>query len=757
MSDFFLYIFAKKIMRIKLIILFICCSSLLFSQIIEGGDIGIVSITPNKTSKELIKKVINNYKNNIPEKQDFYQYNSYIKFLITTNRDSILNDRLYIPKKSKEKKQKKGNDIEMLDILNKGHIFIGERAMQHFYSNEKGYKNIVKANRVAGLKSPLYEFAAMDIQSLNLKDPYFVFLGRKYNNPISKSGLNKYRYYIIDTIDYKGLETIKVKFRPIGDSVKKHLRGHVWIDKNTRGIVKFNVNEASSKKENQIISEYHLKEGSWFPLKQSFEINTGKYDYVAETLEKNKQGVTVLDTFSKSQPIMVYGNTYFSDLEINTPIDKKTFRGHESEIDSKAFNLTQKEWKSYRQGIELNEIEKKTYLNLDSIGEKIKADRTLTFGRAVLSGMYPIKMIDLDLTSIINYNDYEGFRLGSAFKTNHLFDDRWQLEANLAYGFEDHNWKYGVGTSYLLNKPNYGIIGIHYSDDISPFGAQQFTMKSPYRDFRENLDRFHNDLYTKEKKFNLYFQQDFLNTAIFKFNISRNQREAAFNYTYNNENTFDFFNLELAVKWSPKSKFARTDFGKVTLENNFPTFQLNTTKGINGLGGDYDYTKFDIKLQHEIENPLGKTNILINSGIVFGDTPLTNLYAGNGNSSLRNGVFKNFNLAGTTSFETMGEGEFFSDRFSSIHINHYLPTFKILKKPIQTSLIYRGLIGDLNHKEDHSIEFNTLENYYQEAGFEVDNLFFIFGLGSYYRFGAYHLNNEGENFSVKLTAKIQLF
>ncbi len=752
-------------MKIQPIVLFLFFFKLFQAQVIDGGQMNTVSIFPDKKSKNLIREVIENHKKNSPEKQKFYQYNAYTKFLITTNRDSILKDRLYVsPPKKKEKEKgltitigEDHEDITLLDILKKGHIFIGERAMEHYYSKQKGRKNIVKANRIAGLKSPLYEFAAMDIQSVNLKDPYFIFLGVKYINPISKAGLGKYRYQIVDTLSINGRPTVEVKFRPIGDSVRKHLRGNVWIDQETFGIAKFNVNEATSKKTNEIISEYQLKNGSWFPIRQSFKFNTGRYDYVAETLEEDGKGVIVLDTLSKSQPIMVYGNTYFNSLKINEWIDKKVFRGYESEVDSKAYRLTQEEWKQYRQGIELDEVEKSTYLNLDSIGEKVKADRFIKYGRVALTGYYPIKKVDLDLTSLFNYNEYEGIRLGTRFKTNHEFHDRWQFEGNVAYGFKDHHWKYGAGVSYLVNKPNYGILGVHYSDDVNSFGAQQFAMKSPYRDFRENLDRFHNDLFVKEKKGSIFYQHDFFNTATFKVKFSRNQKEAAFDYAYENQSKFDFFDLEFGLKWSPKSKFARTDYGKVTLENNFPVFQFDLTQGLKSFEADFDYTKLDLQMQHQIENPFGKMNLQVNSGIVFGAVPLMNLYAGNGNSSLKNGVFKNFNAAGTNSFETMGEGEFFSDRFASIQLKQYFPTFKLFKKPILTNWVYRGIIGNIEDEEKHSLNFNTLEHYYQETGFEANNLFLIFGLGAYYRLGAYHLKDQGENFSVKLTAKINLF
>ena len=719
-----------------------------------------VKITADNQAKNLIKKVLQEQKKNAPEAQSNFQYSSYFKMLITSNRDSILKDRLYTPEK-KENPAKKGKgleigleNIEMIDVLKRGHIFIAERAIDHYYSKEYGKKNIIQANRFSGVKSPVYETAALEAQSFDLSQPEFVFLGNKFVNPISNQGITEYRYKIIDTTFINQRSAINVAFKPIGDSIEGHLRGNVWIDKATLGVMKFDVDQAKTKKHNEIIGEYELIEGSWFPSLLHFKINAGRYDYVSEKITETEHEIH-LDTIKKSQPILLLGVTHFNNRKVNTPIDKKIFRGYESEVMPQAFSLTPEQMQTYRQGYELDSIEYNTYQYIDSLGKAAKVDKWIRLGRAAMTGSAKIGRVDLDLTSIYNYNPYEGNRLGARFKTNYDFDDRWGLEGYFAYGFKDHRWKYGGGVSYLVNKPYFGIIGVRYFDDISNFASPTYSFENNYRNFRENLDRFNNDLFTKERNGTLYYQQDFWKTFSGKISLSRNQKEAVFGYQYLGENVFDFFDIALGVKWSPNDNYTRTEFGKVVLDQNSPVFQANVTQGIKALGGEYQYTRLDFKAQHQWNNPIGNLDILLRSGWAWGDLPLTNAYVGNGNTYLETGVFNNFTVAGENSFETMGIGEFYSDKYASFQVKQNIKGIKIFKKDLDINWLYRSLIGDMNQPEKHSFAIKSPSDYFQETGVELHNVFSIFGLGAYYRFGSYHLEHESQNFAVKMTVKIK--
>jgi hypothetical protein len=117
-----------------------------------------------------------------------------------------------------------------------------------------------------------------------------------------------------------------------------------------------------------------------------------------------------------------------------------------------------------------------------------------------------------------------------------------------------------------------------------------------------------------------------------------------------------------------------------------------------------------------------------------------------------------FSVAGLNSFETMYFNEFFSDKFSTLQLKHYLPPFKISErfKP-QLVLISRYAVGNMNNIDRHQgIQFNTLEKFYSESGFEINKLLFGFGLSFAYRYGSYHLPNLEDNIAFKFTFNISI-
>jgi hypothetical protein len=102
--------------------------------------------------------------------------------------------------------------------------------------------------------------------------------------------------------------------------------------------------------------------------------------------------------------------------------------------------------------------------------------------------------------------------------------------------------------------------------------------------------------------------------------------------------------------------------------------------------------------------------------------------------------------------------EFFSDKFSTLQFKHFLKPFKINEwfKP-QLVLISRHAVGTMSSIDRHQgIEFSTLEKLYSESGFEINKLFFGFGLSFAYRYGGYHLPNFEDNIAFKFTFNISL-
>ena len=146
------------------------------------------------------------------------------------------------------------------------------------------------------------------------------------------------------------------------------------------------------------------------------------------------------------------------------------------------------------------------------------------------------------------------------------------------------------------------------------------------------------------------------------------------------------------------------------------------------------------------------------AGIAGGETPLTHLYHSYPNNIRKETILQRFSVAGLNSFETMYFNEFFSDKFSTLQFKHFLKPFKITEwfKP-QLVLISRHAVGTMSSIDRHQgIEFSTLEKLYSESGFEINKLFFGFGLSFAYRYGGYHLPNFEDNIAFKFTFNISL-
>jgi len=54
------------------------------------------------------------------------------------------------------------------------------------------------------------------------------------------------------------------------------------------------------------------------------------------------------------------------------------------------------------------------------------------------------------------------------------------------------------------------------------------------------------------------------------------------------------------------------------------------------------------------------------------------------------------------------------------------------------------------------LDFNTLEQVYNESGFEINKLIFGFGLSFAYRYGFYNLPEFEDNISFKFTFNLKV-
>ncbi|WP_242156992.1 hypothetical protein [Aestuariivivens sediminis] len=379
------------------------------------------------------------------------------------------------------------------------------------------------------------------------------------------------------------------------------------------------------------------------------------------------------------------------------------------------------------------------------------------------NGYFPSKYFNLDLRYLIKYNQYEGVRTGLGGVTNDQFSKRYRINSYAVYGFRDHRFKYSFGGGFRISEKTNTWVNASYTDDLQESGSTTFLTDGRFFQFFEprllNISLFHKHI---TQALSIEHQVHPKLNGEIELALSNVSPTYSYGYHFNDTvlTNFQFSTLKVALQWSPFDTFHKGIEGPEEMDPGYPIFTLQYTKNFNKVfKSNLSFSKFDFKTLYRIgDEKMAFSEITLVCGIARGDVPLTHLYHAYPNNITKETILQRFSVAGLNSFETMFFNEFFSDKFTTVQLKHYLKPFSISQryKP-QMVLITRYAIGDIGHPENHeSITFNSLKKGYTESGFEINKLLFGFGLSFTYRYGAYHLPEFEDNIAFKFTFNVTL-
>jgi hypothetical protein len=724
---------------------------------------------------EIIKNTIKNKpKNNIEQSLNSFKFNTYNKILVTANPDSISGkiDSIYVIKKDGAKEILKidsSNFKFKKDIL-KQHLFISEKISEYKFKKGKKKKEVVLASRMAGLNQPVYELLAITFQDLSFYNEFYTIAGTKYINPIANNALKHYNYKILDTINNGNGNSIIIHFKPKEKKEIIGIEGVLYIDTKQFAItkavaeLKAIVNVKATQNYNYI-EKYKI----WFPNEMSIVLKKGNNNENVSLFggtvkfSENKKNDSLVNTQKKSEGDVAYfiSKSSNSNIIINTPV---VIKKSSSTIQFKddAHKKTAKFWNLYRTD-SLTKRGENTYTFLDSVAKTEGVEKKINLARNILKGYYPTKYFNLNLGKILNLNNYEGVRLGFGGETNLNFSNIFKIESYVAYGTKDKDFKYSVGTSFRLNKNTNTWLGGSFTNDLKEAAALDFIKEnnsfSPINPRNLNINKFYN-----YKTAAIFIEHDIQPNFEAKLQFSSGDYLPVFNYQFTSSNkiliNYKLTLATLGLQYNPKNEYMNSPLGKLKIKNVFPQFTFQLTKSVeNLLQSDFDFTRINFRILHEIKPPRkASTTLLAEGGIVFGDAPISHLFNATPNYTFKNPWRKRITFAGKNSFETMGYNEFISDKYAALHIKHQLKPFKISSKfKPQLTLVTRAAIGEINNPEYHNgLVFKNLNKGYIESGLEFNSLFKGFGLSGFYRYGPYKNPEWSNNLAVKLTYKLRL-
>ncbi|MBI6120675.1 DUF5686 family protein [Salegentibacter maritimus] len=717
----------------------------------------VTIISETNKANGIIKKAIARKTQNAPQERLIsYHFKNYNKFLIDNENNGL-------------ELQSDSTNFELSTVINSEASYFSEKVSQFYFSKKQGLKEEVLGLRNAGFKKPIYEILLLSVNPFSFYHKDVRIFETDYAGPLQKSAFKNYEFKILDTTA-TARPAYVIYFKPKRQHSVAGLEGVLYLDKQSLAIQKTKAQLLGAVKL-EIDQEYQYfpNENLWFPKTQKTTIrpgNGGKSISVfggmisSGTVQKKQSIINNILTPGKSDPNL-YLTTTSTNFDIDLNAGKNFNSSAEITVNPKANFRPESFWRESRTE-DLSSQDKITRKKAEWLIKEKKIEEQINLKNTVSLGYYPVKFWDFDLGKFFKFNNYEGIRLGFGGKTNNQISNKFNLNGYLVYGTKDELFKYSLGTSIYLHKATETNFNLNYTRDIIETGSFNYLQGKNEFSILEprfvNINFFYKH-HTISSGFTHRFGSDFKTELQFTKSDIYQTKDYSFLLNGREFSNYKLSEATFSFLWRPFATFLKTPNSTKLIEKGYPKFTGQITKGFSGIfGGDFDYTKFGLLVEHEIKRlNQSRTEIILEGNYATGQVPLTHLFHALPNSPRRNGILRRFSVAGRRSFETMYYNEFFSDKQAMLHLKHQLRPITI-HKLIKPELVFisRHAIGDISNPERHSIPIKSLKHGYHEFGIELQKVLLGFGLGAAYRYGPYSLSTFDENFAFKFTFHLDI-
>jgi hypothetical protein len=454
------------------------------------------------------------------------------------------------------------------------------------------------------------------------------------------------------------------------------------------------------------------------------------------------------------------GTTFNKEINLEDKVRLLDISTNTMELDAKAHKKDSSFWNANREA-PLNQKELRTYEVIDSLGKEIKLEKRIKWLIAAATGRFPIGPIELDLDKIIDYNEYEGFRLGVGLHTAPDLIKWANFGAFVAYGFKDKEIKYGGDAVFTLHKSLGLQLRGKYYHDVREIGAQEFLL-ADNRSLSEMFSDFVIQRMDLINGWNAGLRVNPIRGWHFEAEFRYQDEESKHGYSFVPENTTDslttaqYAEVRVGFRFAPFEKKMRLGAREIIQNKGAVILWGTVTKGFTGiLSSDYDYWKADLKLQGKFRiRKLGMEFWQLNVGWISNATPYLKMYTPKAN-------YEELSLFSPNSFETVRPNEFLNDLIIGVHHRHNFGSVKTPIKWIQPEFVWANSfgIGWLQEPERHAgLVIQDMSMGYYETGLVIQDLIKVnlvgIGGGVFYRYGPYAFSDQIDNLAFKLSLNI---
>lgn len=677
----------------------------------------------------IMQEVWKRKRNNGLDKFDTYTYKEYEKIQFDANNldSTFMNRKIF---------NKLDFIFDYADSTASGKmalpIFLNESLYENFGENKPGKKTkkLLVAQKTSGFQdNQVISITAKNLyRDINIYDNTLNYFDIGFPSPVGSDGFSTYDYNLIDTISVRGEDAYKIRYQPRRTEVLA-FQGYLYISTDSYAVLGATLKSTSKINVNFINSI-------------STEL---EYDNPDPETFLPKKFVTEIELtpFSKkksAKSIIAKRSVDYSEYEFNKPLEASIFTRKEEEYDAKFVDKTDDFWVKARPD-SLSKSEQGVYEMLDKLQQTPKFNRIVKIYETLASRYYNVtKGIDLGpITSVYGKNEVEGDRIRIGARTYFGQNDPWRIEFYNAYGFKDHQFKYGVEGRYMFNRVNRFMVGAGTKRDITQLGVQLTTEDGILsRSFASStvFARGENTSLSSVNQTSIFTSiepwKNFQVRIDGTMQSIKSANPSGFNLMYYRNGdlrkTTNDSHVTISLIARPGAKFSQTGVDRYEHGTLAPTIVLKYTRGIEGLfNADFNYNK----LQFMFYKPIllgswGKTLLNFEAGKNFDTVPLAlqNIIPGNQSYGLVPNTFAQLNYY-----------EFVADTYSTLHIEHhfngkilsFIPLIKKLK--LREVAFIRGAYGSLsNASKNINVEGFKYsapnEKVYYEYGFGLENIGF---------------------------------
>lgn len=688
-----------------------------------------VTVTPKADpAYALMRKVYEAREKNDPLEIEAFSCTGYDKFRFIAVPDST-------------KLRRTGHDSLMTRVhgtMERHGLMLTENITHRHYRSGI-WADTVMATRISGLRNSELPVLATELQSFSFYRSTFRVADETFSTPIMRLAGRVFRLQLSDTLVVDKDTVYVVGFSPWSG---KGMSGTLHINAADLAIRNVSAGVVTAIGPVHIRQEYtRLPSGRWFPKR----LNTdGTFTLLSTNgLFIGMSGITAID-----------------DVRIIDRAEAPRPGIRPLEVGRRALRRDSTFWADARSE-PLTAWEQRTYRTIDSLGRKAKLDARMRLLTAAASGMLPLGPIDLDLASIVDYNRYEGIRLGAGLYTHPRLLRGTTLGGHVAYGFSDKAVKYGGRADVLLHRGTDLHLRLSYMHDLQESGSVRNMPDAPLglRNLYRTINLQMYDMVDEARADLLLRPARGLRLRIGVAHTKSTAKggQAFVPVAGDTISTATLFEANLGVRWSFKERLYSIDSRSMAQDGPFWA-EAHLSKGIRGVvGSGYDYWRISAQAHASYRiRVLGKGSIRLRADWVSTAVPYIRMFTPRAN-------FDDLSLYSPFSFETVRMNEFLHRWQLSVH---HLHSFGRWASPLQWLvpefiLVNNiGLGGNPTPAHHTGTSVSTMRSGHFESGLVIEDLIRIkvigIGGGAFLRYGPTALKEFDQNLTYKLSMRLAL-